>query len=95
MKVYIDENDIDRKIATYHDITNTQQGLYIYGKDKIIIQSLSDYAKQVRKEVAGEIKSTLRKKVAKMMGYRHCYPESAIYWDEVVTILDKIEKKND
>ena len=51
MKVYIDENDIKRNIITYCNGTNTQQGLYVYGKDKIEVLSLSDYTRQVRKEV--------------------------------------------
>lgn len=51
MKVYLEEKDIGRNITTYHDGLGTQQGLYVYGKDKIEILSLSDYTKQVRKEV--------------------------------------------
>ena len=50
MKVYVDIDDT-RKISTYHDGLGTQQGLYVYGKDKIEVLSLSDYTKQVRKEV--------------------------------------------
>ena len=50
MKVYVDIDDT-RKITTYHDGLGTQQGLYVYGKDKIEVLSLSDYTKQVRKEV--------------------------------------------
>ena len=56
MKVYVEENDIKRKIVTYHNGINTQQGLYVYGKDKIEILSLADYTKQVKKEVVQEIK---------------------------------------
>ena len=51
MKVYVDENDIKRNIITYCNGTNTQQGLYVFGKDKIEVLSLADYTKQVRKEV--------------------------------------------
>lgn len=54
MKVYVDIDDT-RKITTYHDGLGTQQGLYVYGKDKIEVLSLADYAKQVRKEVCEEI----------------------------------------
>ena len=50
MKVYVDIDDT-RKITTYHDGFGTRQGLYVYGKDKIEVLSLSDYTKQVRKEV--------------------------------------------
>ena len=59
MKVYVDENDIKRNIITYCNGTNTQQGLYVYGKDKIEVLSLSAHDKQVRKEVCEEIKKTL------------------------------------
>ena len=56
MKVYLEQKDIERPMVTYHDGANTQQGLYVYGKDKIEVLSLSDYTKQVRKEVCEEIK---------------------------------------
>ena len=59
MKVYVDENDIKRNIITYCNGTNTQQGLYVFGKDKIEVLSLADYTKQVRKEVCEEIRKTL------------------------------------
>lgn len=59
MKVYVDENDIKRNIITYCNGTNTQQGLYVFGKDKIEVLSLADYTKQVRKEVCDEIRKTL------------------------------------
>lgn len=51
MKVYVEENDIKRKIVTYHNGINTQQGLYVYGKDKIEVLFLADYTKQVKKEM--------------------------------------------
>ena len=57
MKVYVDENDIKRNIITYCNGTNTQQGLYVYGKDKIEVLSLSAHDKQVRKEVCEEIRT--------------------------------------
>ena len=56
MKVYLEEKDIGRKITTYHDGLGTQQGLYVYGKDKIEVLSLADYTKQVRKEVCQKIR---------------------------------------
>lgn len=56
MKVYVDIDDTS-KIVTYRDGANIQQGLYVYGKDKIEVLSLSDYTKQVRKEVCEEIKA--------------------------------------
>ena len=56
MNVYLEEKDIGRKITTYHDGFGTRQGLYVYGKDKIEVLSLSDYTKQVRKEVCEEIR---------------------------------------
>jgi len=86
MKVYVDENDIGRKIVTYHDGTNTQQGLYVYGKDKIIIQSLSDYTKQVRKEVVQEIKNKIEQ--AKMI---YEWKGKEITIEE---ILDQIQGEN-
>ena len=63
MKVYLEEKDIGRKITTYHDGLGTQQGLYVYGKDKIEVLSLSDYTKQVRKEVLQQVYKVLEQAV--------------------------------
>ena len=60
MKVYVDENDIKRNIITYCNGTNTQQGLYVYGKDKIEVLSLSAHDKQVRKEEKIKINRLVR-----------------------------------
>jgi hypothetical protein len=56
MKVYLEEKDIGRRITTYHDGLGTQQGLYVFGKDKIEVHSLADYTKQVRREVCEDIR---------------------------------------
>ena len=87
MKVYLEEKDIGRRITTYHDGLGTQQGLYVFGKDKIEILSLADYTKQVKKEVCEEIRSFIEK------------PENSIYWDcsiyveteELIKFLDQIQ----
>jgi len=94
MKVYVDIDDT-RKITTYHDGLGTQQGLYVYGKDKIEVLSLTDYTKQVRKEVVQEFKEIVRQK------YPICYmkmgeqlfnsSESAISLKKVTEILDQIQ----
>ena len=82
MKVYVDENDIKRNIITYCNGTNTQQGLYVYGKDKIEVLSLSAHDKQVRKEVCEEIRKTLF--------------EFLLTYDVITDKLDQIQgKQND
>ena len=82
MKVYVDENDIKRNIITYCNGTNTQQGLYVFGKDKIEVLSLTDYIKQVRKEVCEEIRKTLF--------------EFLLTYDVITDKLDQIQgKQND
>ena len=82
MKVYVDENDIKRNIITYCNGTNTQQGLYVFGKDKIEVHSLADYTKQVRKEVCEEIRKTLF--------------EFLLTYDVITDKLDQIQgKQND
>ena len=91
MKVYVDENDIKRNIITYCNGTNTQQGLYVYGKDKIEVLSLTDYTKQVRKEVLKEIKEKLK-------GKEIFHPEDEFeidydfyYKEDVEEILDQLQ----
>lgn len=59
MKVYLEEKDIGRKITTYHDGLGTQQGLYVYGEDKIEVLSLADYTKQVQKKVLDDLMNML------------------------------------
>ena len=82
MKVYVDENDIKRNIITYCNGTNTQQGLYVFGEDKIEVLSLADYTKQVRKEVCEEIRKTLF--------------EFLLTYDVITDKLDQIQgKQND
>lgn len=100
MKVYVEELpkdclDCPCESEYYCNLLKENVGCCKWGEinKNCPLQPIADYTKQVRKEVAEEIKSALRKNVAKMMGYRHCYPESAIYWDEVVAILDKIGEK--
>ena len=95
MKVYVDENDIKRNIITYCNGTNTQQGLYVFGKDKIEVLSLADYTKQVRKEVCEEIKEEVKKLIEK--DFKLCNHEYAngycygLQYD-LAKILEKIEK---
>ena len=85
MKVYVDENDIKRNIITYCNGTNTQQGLYVYGKDKIEVLSLSAHDKQVRKEVCEEIR-TFAYDTFKEFGY---FDET-----DLEHILDQIQGRN-
>ena len=85
MKVYVDENDIKRNIITYCNGTNTQQGLYVYGKDKIEVLSLSAHDKQVRKEVCEEIR-TFAYDTFKEFG---CFDET-----DLEHILDQIQGRN-
>ena len=56
MKVYVDENDY---VITYCAMTGRES--LETSKSPIIVESLADYTKQVRKEVCEEIKEKLRK----------------------------------
>ena len=85
MKVYLEEKDIGRKIFTYNDWQNTQQGLYVYGKDKIEVLSLADYTKQVRKEVCEEIRD-------KMTHWEDCLTKEVTEYVIDKETLDKIEQ---
>ena len=54
MKVYLDANDIGKTI-TYKEENGVRQYLYVHDKEGFIFKDLSDYTKQVRKEVCEEI----------------------------------------
>lgn len=96
MKVYVDENDIKRNIVTYCNGTNTQQGLYVFGKDKIEVLSLSDYTKQVRKEVCEKIKKQIFNhfNVKNMEEYENLSLIDSLFTaDVVIEMLDTILKE--
>ena len=100
MKVYVDENDIKRNIITYCNGTNTQQGLYVFGKDKIEVLSLTDYTKRVRKEVLSELMNMLGDR-AELIDFGNGYAEFMFTTYDLQEcskeILDQIEqgKQND
>lgn len=85
MKVYLEEKDIGRRIVTYNDGLGTQQGLYVFGKDKIEVHSLADYTKQVRKEVCEEIRD-------KMTHWEDCLTKEVTEYVIDKETLDKIEQ---
>ena len=58
MKVYVDANDIGKTI-TYKKENGVRQYLYVHDKEGFIFKSLSDYTKQVRKEVLGDLMNML------------------------------------
>lgn len=55
------------------------------------LQSLTDYTKQVRKEVLQEVKVALREKIRLMQSDEHCYPENAIDWHTIVDTIKQIQ----
>lgn len=59
MKVYVDANDIGKTI-TYKEENGVRQHLYVHDKEGFIFKDLSDYTKQVRKEVCEEIGNKLK-----------------------------------
>ena len=88
MKVYIDDNEDYRITYSSRDRNECLESM---GMQPIIVESLADYTKQVRKEIVQEIKVRLREKVTKMEDDTHCYPQNAIHWQDVVAILDQIQ----
>ena len=82
MKVYLEEKDIGRRITTYHDGLGTQQGLYVFGKDKIEVHSLADYTKQVRKEVVDDLAISL------LTGFSS---DAEFTRDEIINWLQKVK----
>lgn len=55
------------------------------------LKPLSDHTKQVRGEVADEIKKRLAEQRMKMQDDTHCYLQSAVYWQDIVAILDQVK----
>lgn len=52
------------------------------------LQSLAEHDKELIKK----IKLALRKQVCQMQGDEHFYPQNVVCWQDVVAILDQVEK---
>lgn len=44
------------------------------------------------KELIKKIKFALRKQVCQMRDDKHCYPQNVVCWQDVVAILDQVER---
>lgn len=55
MKVYVDSNDIGTTV-TYKEENGKKEYIYCHDREGFVFKDLSDYTKQVRKEVIEEIK---------------------------------------
>ena len=91
MKVYVDENDY---VITYCTMTGRES--LETSKSPIIVESLADYTKQVRKEVVEEITQEV-KKLIDSKDFKLCNHEYAngycfgLQYD-LAKILDQIEE---
>lgn len=54
----------------------------------LLTQSLKQ---QVGEKVVGEIKNRLAEQRIKMQNDTHCYPQTAVRWEDIVAILDQVE----
>lgn len=97
MKVYVDKKELDNSIL---DTISDKQGTYVLvsndknnpKKDSLVFCNLSDYTKQVRKEVVKEIKHKLVQ-----MGRWDIQENGSIYFKMNINtlndILDKFEQE--
>jgi hypothetical protein len=60
MKVYIDEKDIGTTI-TYKEENGKKEYIYCHDREGFVFKDISDYTKQVRKEVCEEIRDIVKK----------------------------------
>ncbi len=58
MKLYIDTKDIGKTVS-YKEENSKKQYLYAHDKEGFELKDISDYTKQVRKEVLGELMNML------------------------------------
>lgn len=85
MKVYVDANDIG-KTVTYKEDNGKKQYLYAHDKEGFIFKDLTDYTKQVRKEVC----ESLDKKIGKYLSNKCRYAESL----DVHSIIQQVMKED-
>ena len=57
------------------------------------LESIADHDKQVRAELLEETKSALREKVVKMQCDTYSYPQNAVCWEDLVTVLKRLLEK--
>lgn len=98
MKVYVDELPKDCigcpcESEYYCNLLNEDVGFLKLGEvhQNCPLQSLSDYTKQVRKEIVQQIKGALREKLIKVTDDAHFYSQNAVHWQDIVAILDQIQ----
>lgn len=94
MKVYVDELPKCCQKCPYCD---TKYGRCDLSGSRVeyfgchALTPLSNYTKQVRKEVLQEVKVALREKIRLMQSDEHCYPENAIDWHTIVDTIKQIQ----
>lgn len=81
MKVYVDANDIG-KTVTYKEEYGKRQYLYVHDNEGFIFKDLSDYTKQVRKEVVEKVYKVLEQAVPKDLSWS---------WAVITKELDKLQ----
>ena len=82
MKVYVDDNDDYRITYSSRDGSECLESM---GMQPIIVESLSDYTKQVRKEVISELINVLNES-------QYMNRHNSIDKETLFKVLDQIEK---
>lgn len=62
--------------------------------DTCPLETTQSLKQQVREEVVEEIKKRLAKQRTKMQDDTHCYLQSAVYWQDIVAVLDQVKGEN-
>ena len=79
----------DGSIFVYADEHNPTG---VIGEIEIPLNEEMEIRADERKKVVEEIKKRLAKQRMKMQDNTHCYLQSAVYWQDIVAILDQVEK---
>ena len=87
MDFYISDKDFEQvKMALQVEYAEWEKMLSFY-------KSLEEHDKQIKDNLIKKIKTALRDKIIQMEDNTHCYPQSAIHWQDVVAILGQIRDK--
>lgn len=97
MKIYVDEMPINIVQRVIHCEDGDLCGIeLLFSSSSIDMQEENSVCPVAEREaeLIKRIKLAIRKQVHLMEDSEHCYPQNAVYWQDIVAILDQVERGN-
>lgn len=97
MKIYVDKMPVQvrQRVIHYDDgKTNCVELEFAENVKPTEICDTQSLKQQVRAEAVEKIKNRLAEQRTKMQNETHCYPQTAVLWQDIVAILDQVKGEN-